>query len=161
MQEQIPQEGSSTVRTRIAGTVSRLLALIVALSPVLVLAQQSSVSNIVGHVTDSTGALVAGATVHIVNQATAAERTAVTNNAGDFSIPDLPPATYQLSVEKAGFKTTTIPALELLVGKDADENIMLSVGSANETVQVTSLTPQLQTSDAAVGQVIDQKQVAE
>jgi hypothetical protein len=160
-QEEIPQKGSTTMRTLIGRPVSRLFALMVALSPVLLLAQQSSVSNIVGHVTDSTGALVAGATVHIVNQATAAERTAATNNAGDFSIPNLPPATYQLSVEKAGFKTTTLPALELLVGKDADENIVLSVGSANETVQVTALTPQLQTSDAAVGQVIDQKQISD
>jgi hypothetical protein len=140
----------------------RLWALIVVCAAtVTVFAQQSSVSNVVGHVSDATGAFVVGATVHLLNQATAAERTAVTNNAGDFSIPNLPPATYELRVEKAGFKTTTIPALDLLVGKDADENIVLSVGAANETVQVTSLAPQLEASSASVGQVIDQKQIAD
>ena len=105
-------------RVLTAITLLRLFALLVIGAGALpVLAQQSSVSNIVGHVTDATGAVVAGATVHVVNQATAAERTGITNNDGDFSIPNLPPATYELRVEKAGFKTTTIPALELLVGK--------------------------------------------
>src|ERR1700744_117127 len=105
-------------------------------------AQQSSVSGIAGRVTDSTGAVVAGATVHVINQATAAERTTVTNNDGDYSMPNLPPATYNLRVEKSGFKTTTIPSLELLVGKTADQSVTLTVGEASETVQVTSLAPQ-------------------
>jgi hypothetical protein len=135
--------------------------MVIGVAPILVSAQQSSISNIVGRVTDATGAVVGGATVHVENQGTAAERTATTNNDGDFSIPNLPPATYSLRVEKAGFKTTSIPSLELLVGKDANESIVLSVGAANETVQVTSLAPQLQTSDAAVGQVIDQKQISD
>ncbi len=135
--------------------------MITGMTGVKISAQQSSVSNIVGRVNDSSGAVIAGATIHVVNQATAAERTSVSNNDGDFSIPNLPPATYDLRVEKAGFKTTTLPGVELLVGKTADETIVLSVGEANETVQVTSLAPQLQTSEAAVGQVIDQKQISD
>ena len=116
--------------------------MITGMTGVKISAQQSSVSNIVGRVNDSSGAVIAGATIHVVNQATAAERTSVSNNDGDFSIPNLPPATYDLRVEKAGFKTTTLPGVELLVGKTADETIVLSVGEANETVQVTSLAPQ-------------------
>ena len=69
--------------------------------------------------------------------------------------------TSATTTEKSGFKTTTIPSFDLLVGKDANESVVLSVGEANETVQVTSLAPQLQTSDAAVGQVIDQKQISD
>jgi hypothetical protein len=129
----IPEEGSNTLKTtrepRTAtprgrrGALCRLFALIsIAVASVLVSAQQSSISNIVGRVTDATGAVVGGATVHVVNQGTAAERTATSNNDGEFSIPNLPPATYELRVEKAGFKTTTIPSLELLVGKDANES---------------------------------------
>src|SRR5579859_4840963 len=161
---EIPNEGSRTAnpRGRTSRTLFRVLAIIVmGVVPVLVSAQQSSISNIVGRVTDATGAVVSGATVHVVNQGTAAERTATTNNDGDFSIPNLPPATYSMRVEKSGFKTTTIPSFDLLVGKDANESVVLSVGEANETVQVTSLAPQLQTSDAAVGQVIDQKQISD
>src|SRR3984957_2091688 len=143
-------------------TLLYLFALMVTgLAGVTLSAQQSSVSNIVGKVTDSTGAVIGSATIHVINQATAAERTSVSNSDGDFSIPNLPPATYDLRVEKAGFKTTTIPGVELLVGKTADESVVLSVGEASETVQVTSLAPQLQTSDAAIGQVIDQKQISD
>jgi hypothetical protein len=151
---------------RMRGSILQALACMFACTVVYMMtssafAQESSISNVIGHVTDSTGAVVAGATVHVVNQATSAERTAVTNNAGEFSIPNLPPATYQLRVEKEGFKTTTVPSFDLLVGKTADESIVLSIGAANETVQVTASAQQLQTSDAAVGQVIDQKQISD
>ncbi len=115
---EIPKEGSRTTNpggrtwTRTARVLSSLFALlIIGVAPVLVSAQQSSISNIVGRVTDATGAVVSGATVHVVNLGTAAERTATTNNDGDFSIPNLPPATYSMRVEKAGFKTTSIPVL--------------------------------------------------
>jgi len=155
------RESRIAVRGKHRCVLTAIAVMLVGLAGITVFAQQSSVSNIVGHVTDSTGAVIAGATVHVVNQATAAERTGVTNSGGDFSIPNLPPATYELRVEKAGFKTTTIPALELLVGKDADESIVLTVGAANETVQVTSLAPQLETSEATIGQVIDQKQISD
>lgn len=153
-----------TRRTR--GWIMQALSFILACTAVYMMAssafgQESSISNVIGHVTDSTGAVVPGATVHVVNQSTSAERTAVTNNAGEFSIPNLPPANYQLRVEKEGFKTTTIPSFELLVGKTADESVVLSIGAANETVQVTAAAQQLQTSDAAVGQVIDQKQISD
>jgi Carboxypeptidase regulatory-like domain/TonB-dependent Receptor Plug Domain len=153
---------STPVRGPVRTTLLCLCALMITgMSGVKISAQQSSVSNIVGRVNDSSGAVISGATIHVINQATAAERTSVSNNDGDFSIPNLPPATYDLRIEKAGFKTTTLPGVELLVGKTADESIVLSVGEASETVQVTSLAPQLQTSEAAVGQVIDQKQISD
>ena len=162
--KEMPVKGSRTAtpRGRTPGALFRVLAILaIGVAPVLVSAQQSSISNIVGRVTDATGAVVGGATVHVVNRGTAAERTATTNNDGDFSIPNLPPATYSMRVEKSGFKTTTIASFDLLVGKDANESVVLNVGEASETVQVTSLAPQLQTSDAAVGQVIDQKQISD
>jgi hypothetical protein len=150
------------MRVLIASTLSSLFALMfICATSIPVFAQGSSTSNVVGHVTDSTGAVLSGATVYVVNLATAAERTTVTNGVGEFSIPSLPPASYELRVEKQGFKTTTIPSFDLLVDKTADESVVLSVGTATETVQVTSLAPQLQSSEATVGQVIDQKQISD
>jgi hypothetical protein len=122
-------------------------------------AQGSASSSIVGHVTDSTGAVVQGATIHIVNKGTSAERVVNSNESGDFSAPNLPPSTYSLRVEKTGFKSVSIPSIELLVDKTANETAVLEVGSATETVEVNTETPQLQTTEATVGQVIDQKQV--
>lgn len=121
--------------------------------------QASSSSDAVGKVTDTTGASVPGAMVHLVNNATGAERTATTNDSGDWSIPNIPPANYRVRVEKEGFKTSTIPSLPVEIGKTANGSVTLSVGERTETVEVSTLPPQLQTSEATVGQVIDQKQI--
>jgi hypothetical protein len=134
-------------------------ALLLSLCPANAFAQGSATSSVTGHVTDSTGAVVPGAIVHITNTATSAERTATTNNSGEYSITNLPPANYRVRIEKSGFKTSTIASLDLLVDQTADGSVTLSVGSTTETVEVTTAPPALQTTEATVGQVIDQKQV--
>ena len=121
--------------------------------------QASSSSDAAGKVTDASGATIAGATVHLINTGTGAERTATTNNAGEWSIPNVPPATYKLRVEKSGFKASEIAALPVEIGKTANGSVTLAVGGASETVEVSTLPPQLQTQEATVGQVIDQKQI--
>ena len=121
--------------------------------------QASSSSDIAGKVTDATGATVAGAKVHVVNNGTKAERTATTNDSGDWSVANIPPANYSVRVEKEGFKTSSIPAIDVEIGKAANGSVTLQVGGSNETVEVSTLPPQLQTQEATVGQVIDQKQI--
>src|ERR1700730_5399091 len=70
-------------------------ALATMLTPIA-LGQASSSSDAAGKVTDATGATVPGATVHLVNNATGAERAATTNSDGDWSIPNVPPANYKV-----------------------------------------------------------------
>ena len=146
------------VRTSILPYLAGVLAM-VSFAAMPLIAQESSTSGVVGRVSDSTGAVVSEATVHVTNLATNAERTTMTNSNGDFSVPNLPPASYRMTVEKSGFKTASIASFDLLVGKTATESLTLNVGEASETVDVTSEAQQLQTSEATVGQVIDQKQV--
>jgi hypothetical protein len=163
-----------TVQTDAGGKLFRLVrlmsfALSIAAVPVITLnlgtlpayGQASSSSDAVGKVTDTSGATVPGVTVHLINNATGAERTATTNDSGDWSIPNLPPANYRLRIEKEGFKTSTIPSLDVEIGKTANGSVTLSVGERTETVEVSTLAPQLQTSEATVGQVIDQKQITD
>jgi hypothetical protein len=121
--------------------------------------QASSSSDAVGKVTDTTGATVPGAVVHLVNNATGAERTATTNDSGDWSIPNLPPANYRVRIEKSGFKASEIKSLDVEIGKAANGSVTLSVGETNETVEVNTVPAQLQTQEATVGQVINQKQI--
>jgi len=121
--------------------------------------QANSNSAAVGKVTDATGAVIAGASVHVINNATGAERTATTNDNGDWSIPNLPPANYRVRIEKQGFKASQIPSLDVEIGKTANGSVVLSVGETTETVEVNTLPPQLQTQEATVGQVINQKQI--
>ncbi len=123
--------------------------------------QASSSSDAVGRVSDSTGASVPGATIHLINNATGAERTATSNDSGDWSVPNLPPANYKVRVEKAGFKTTEIPSLDVEIGKTANGSVTLNVGERTETVEVSTMPAQLQTSEATVGQVISQKQITD
>lgn len=122
-------------------------------------AQESSISGIVGHITDSTGAAIVGAKVTITNTATGASRTATTNNSGDYSIPNLPPATYKLVIEQKGFRKVTLESLPLLVGKIANESFTMSVGEVSDSIEVTTAPGQMQTSEATVGQVINQRQI--
>ncbi|HEY9138087.1 MAG TPA: carboxypeptidase regulatory-like domain-containing protein, partial [Terriglobus sp.] len=121
--------------------------------------QASASSDAAGTVTDATGAKVPGAVVHLINNGTKAERTTKTNDAGDWSIPNLPPANYSIRVEKDGFKTSVIPSLDVLIGQTANGSVTLAIGGTSETVEVSTLPPQLQTQEATVGQVIDQKQI--
>ncbi len=161
--ELIPLSGRS-ITVRIP-TIMMLLNLFVLIAMSCLaasgLSQESSTSGVVGRIADMSGAVVAGATVHIVNRGTGAERTTTTNGSGEFSIPNLPPATYALDVEKQGFKKTAIQSFDLLVGNVANESVVLDIGSASETVEVTSEAQQLQTTEATVGQVIDQKQISD
>ncbi len=122
-------------------------------------AQVSETSSMVGRITDTTGASIPGAIIHITNTATGAERTATANSTGEYSVQNLDPANYKIRVEKTGFKATVVPSFDLLVGKISDGSFVLSVGDVSEVVEVTTTPPQLQTSEATVGQVIDQKQI--
>lgn len=145
---------------RVAFVSSLVLPLaIVAVTAPAAYGQASSSSDAAGTVSDASGAKVPGATVHLINTGTKAERTTKTNDSGDWSIPNVPPATYTLRVEKEGFKTSVIPSLPVEIGKTANGSVTLAIGGATETVEVTTLPPQLQTQEATVGQVIDQKQI--
>ncbi|HZY71501.1 MAG TPA: carboxypeptidase regulatory-like domain-containing protein [Edaphobacter sp.] len=123
--------------------------------------QANSNSAAVGKVTDATGAVISGASVHLINNATGAERIATTNDNGDWSVPNLPPANYRVRIEKPGFKASQIPSLDVEIGKTANGSVVLSVGETTETVEVNTLPPQLQTQEATVGQVINQKQISD
>jgi hypothetical protein len=146
---------------------SLLVAVIVIGAPVLAVSfatpaafgQASSSSDAVGKVIDPTGAFVPGATVHLINNGTGSERTATTNDAGEWSIPNIPPANYRVRVEKPGFSASEIKSLDVEIGKTANAPVQLAVGAVTQTVEVSTVPAQLQTQEATVGQVIDQKQI--
>src|ERR1700752_5202761 len=74
-----------------------------------------TLASIGGDVRDSSGATVSGAMVTAVNVGTNAARTAVTNEAGAYSFPSLPPGMYVVKIEKSGFKTAVRNEIELQV----------------------------------------------
>jgi len=124
-------------------------------------AQQTATSGIVGQVVDTTQAAIAGAAVTVTNTGKHAQRTAMTDAQGTFSIPNLPPATYEIRVEKMGFQTAVISAFDLLIGQIAHPTVTMTVGAVSKSVNVQAEAPLLQSQSAEVGQVIDSKQIAD
>jgi hypothetical protein len=122
-------------------------------------AQQSASSGLAGQVTDSSQGVVPGATVTVTNVGTNAQRIAVTDGEGRFSIPALPPAAYHIKVELQGFQTAELPNFVLRQGETARPAITLGLATLSEAVTVTGESPLLQTQTASVGQVINEKQI--
>ena len=99
-------------------------AVMLALTP----AYAQNFGEFAGSVTDPSGAVIAGATVTITNDATGVSRTAETNEAGNYTVPFLNPGTYTITAESEGFRTARTAGLVLQVGATVRNNFT-QVGS--------------------------------
>jgi hypothetical protein len=117
--------------------------------------------EITGVVTDSTGAVIAGAKVTAVNPATNATRSVTSNDAGVYSFPAMQPGIYNLKVEMAGFKTVLENNVQLQVQQTARIDISMQVGEVSQTIEVSGGGAMLTTEDATVGTVIENKRIVE
>jgi len=136
-------------------------ALIVVVSAVSALAQQVS-GSIGGAVKDAQQAAVVGARVVVVNPAQGTARELATGVDGSFTFTLLPPASYDLTVESAGFKKFEQKEIKLFASdRIAIPDIILQIGQIAETVTVEAQTVQLQTQSAERAGVITGRQVTE
>jgi len=122
---------------------------------------QTTSTEILGLVTDSSGAAVAGARVTITRTATGTVATHETNAAGEYSFPLVEIGAYTVHVEKQGFRAKTVSGLRIETQQKARVDFVLEVGSVTETVEVSAPAVALATETAAVGQVIDNKRVVD
>src|SRR4051812_40844568 len=112
-----------------------------------------TLGEITGQVTDSTGAAVPGAKITATNAGTNATRDAVSNDSGVYSFPALQPGTYNVRVEKSGFKTVTRANIQLEVQQNARVDFELPLGQVSETMEVAADAALLATENATVGTV--------
>ena len=124
-------------------------------------AAQSVTATVVGTVTDATAAAVAEASVSAVNRNTGFTRATRTNEAGDYRLPSLPPGSYRITIERAGFKRGVIDGIELQVDQTARVDAVLQVGEVAESVEVTAAPPLVASETSSVGQVIGNRQVVD
>ncbi len=117
--------------------------------------------QITGTVTDASGAIVSGAKVTVTNAATNATRTSSSNSAGIYSFPSLPPGTYNVKVELAGFRTAFHNGVEVQVQQVARVDFAMQVGQVNETVEVKASAAMLSTENSTVGTVIENQRILE
>jgi len=101
-------------------------------------AQATASGNIVGIVSDSTGAAVPNATVTATDKTSNAQRVVTTTRAGEYRFDLLPIGTYAISVQASGFSTAKTSDLQLLVGTTLTANIPVIAGGINTTVEVTT-----------------------
>jgi len=138
----------------------RIKLCLVAIAMSLPLVGQT-LGEITGQVTDASGALVSGATVTIVNTNTNAGRTSVTTDSGVYAFPSLQPGTYNVRVEKAGFKSAAANRVELQVQQTVRLDFGLTVGQVSESIEVVANAAQLQSENSTVGTVIENERIVE
>src|SRR5437867_1963765 len=123
---------------------------------------QSTVGTILGTVTDASGAAVPSATITVTNTDTGTSRTVATDDAGTYQVPRLLPGNYRINAERAGFRKAVVTGIALQVNQEARYDLRLEVGDLAQQVEVSAQgVVQVQTDDATLGQVVDQKKIEE
>jgi hypothetical protein len=114
-----------------------------------------------GTVQDSTGSVVPGVEVTVVNTATNESYNVATGEQGRYVVPQLKPGTYQITGRMAGFKTVTLNDLKLDVGQIRAVDLTLDIGEASETITVAAMGAVLETTSSTVSQTIENKRLAD
>ncbi|MBM3748084.1 MAG: carboxypeptidase regulatory-like domain-containing protein, partial [Acidobacteria bacterium] len=138
-----------------------LMAGILLLCLAAVLGAQETRGTILGRVTDPSGAVIPNVTVRLTNPATNVTVSTATNADGNYEVPYLLPGTYRLTAEMAGFRTFVREGIELRIADRLSIPVAMQVGEVTEQVTVTAETPLLEATTASLGQVIDQRRVAD
>ncbi len=139
----------SVIRFLASGLLLGTLCLVAA-------AQANQTGGITGLVTDKNGALVSGATVVVVSDATGkAERTVNTSDDGGYSVTLLPPGRYRLEISAANFKKAIIADVQVRITETARQDVSLEPGNISETVNVEATPTLINPSSATTGQALD------
>src|SRR3984893_4622132 len=139
--------------------IASCLLILWCLSAVAALAQTSG--SITGEVKDQSGAVAPNVAVTATNSKTNVARSTATNEAGIYSFPDLTPGTYEVKVAAAGFAPIVKTNIELQVQQTARVDFSLTVGQAAQSIEVSASANFLNTENATVGTLIEEKRISE
>ncbi|MBW8746676.1 MAG: carboxypeptidase regulatory-like domain-containing protein, partial [Acidobacteria bacterium] len=120
---------------------------------------QLTTADILGTVTEPTGAVVANARVELRNTATNVTRVVTTDESGNYTFPLLQPGHYSIKVTVQGFKAFNTPDLAVEAGDRARNDAHLQLGDVNETVSIEAQTPLLQSESATVSSTVTAQSV--
>src|SRR6202521_890595 len=134
------------------------LAILAAVSP---LSAQVEQATILGTVTDSSGDVVPGAPVTVLNSGTGERRSTRSDDRGNYQVPALNIGAYEVIVEQPGFRKQTISGITLVVNQMARIDVKLEVGAVTQELTVKADAPLVQTDDATVSQLINQRDIRE
>jgi hypothetical protein len=140
---------------------TKFVAFLIGCAAATIASAQTSSGSIVGRVTDTTQAPIAGASIQVRDMATNQLRTAATQIDGQYTVSNLPASTYQVTIDKAGFKQVRETSLELQVEQVARLDVQLNVGSVSETIEIKASVPLLNTETFTRGDVIAPNEITE
>ena len=123
-------------------------------------AQTASTGAITGTITDPKGAVVAGATVSAIDVTTGEKRSSVSSGQGLYLVPLLLPSSYRVEVTKSGFKVAVSEGIPVHITETTTVNVQLEIGAERQTVTVSANAELLKTEQSALGNVVDQGEVA-
>ena len=116
---------------------------------------QEVTANVVGTITDPSGAPVSGATVTATDNQRGVVYTTKTNDVGAYNLSRLPVSNYTVKASASGFQTAAFPAFTLVLNQTARVDMQMKVGQVTETVEVTGAAPLLETQTTQVDTVVD------
>jgi hypothetical protein len=137
-----------------------LLLLVSMMVPAQLFAQVAG-ATMSGEVIDTSGASMPNAQVSIKNVGTAQLRNSVTDAAGLYSVPNLLPGSYEVTVSAPGFSTAVRTGITLTVGAQQVLNITMQIGQTSQTVLVTGEAPTVQLGSSTISGVVNQAAVVE
>jgi hypothetical protein len=137
-----------------------LVALLCLVSSTLVFAQGTG-GRILGRVADPTGAVLAGAKVALVNEATGAAHETQTNETGDYGFPQVAVGTYRLEFDLTGFKKAVQRGITVDLNQVVTVNMIMQIGTTTETLEVTSEAPIVDTTSTQLGAVVNDRAVSQ
>jgi len=151
-----------SIRARFAAGLTGILAVLLAamlFSAPAAYAQGSDTAGLEVYVHDASGAALADAKVHIVQQQQQIARDGVTNKSGEYRFTAIPVGDYVVTVDKEGFGQTVESGISLEVGQMATINLSVKVASENTQVNVSSETPIIDTDRSSIGQTISSEDI--
>src|SRR6266478_1003506 len=136
----------------LAGTLCVLLFTAVAVA-------QVTTGTISGTVKDTSGAVITGAQVVLLNDDTGISRTVQSDSAGRYSASSLSLGKYRVTATQQGFQTQVRSGIELTVGREAVVDLVMAVGAVAEKVEVVGEAPSIETTTATVSGLVNQEQI--
>jgi Carboxypeptidase regulatory-like domain len=137
----------------------RHLAVVIFLSLLSASLFAQSTTSLRGVVSDAKGAVLPGATVVIHDAQTGFTRTVTSGGDGVYQFLQIPPATYALTITSSGFAAIKRDSVTLLVSSPATLNFTMQIEGATVKVEVTSEAPQVNTTDASIGNAFTERQL--
>jgi len=144
--------------TRFAPACSAVLAALFFIPGLLSSARaQTESASIRGTISDPTGAVILGASVRLIEVDRGTQAEVATGSGGFYTFANVRPGHYRMEVEKTGFKQVRLTGITVNVQDNVEQNFKLSLGSASVTITVEANTENLNTTDATVSTVVDNR----